>query len=234
MSEKVQIYWCFFMLVLGLLPVETQAQQLSRLERKQIAERAINDLKGGVLILRLKSKRNKITKLEELIASPKVKEVDKKKLRKELERTIDNQNRENLTLTEAFEKYYTFSDIYYMYDTASVSLKNGVKSGIFLNKNLELDESISIPKGEFFIIRTGTTDSGSTTGVDAMVIMDSKLKDMNRPFPYYVRVNSIGRLFVRIFNHKKLIKKDSRDVVKKLDANLHRYEENVFLKNRKQ
>ena len=52
-----------------------------------------------------------------------------------------------------------------MYDTASVSLKKGTRSGIFLDKNLELDESIEIPEQAFFVIKTGTTDSSLTTGV---------------------------------------------------------------------
>ncbi len=222
MIKKVQIYWCFFALLL-CLSFKTNAQELSRIERRAIAAQAITDLKDGVLVLRLKSKKNKITKIEELMASPRVSENEKNKLRRELERTIDERNRDNLSLTFAFDKNYKFSDIYYIYDTASVSLKNGQRSGIFLNKNLELDASISIPEGKFFVIRTGTTDNSVTTGVEALVIMDQNFKDLTRPFPYYVRVNSIGRLFTRIFNHRNLVKKDSNDIVLKLEKNLRKY-----------
>lgn len=222
MNKKVQIYVYFF-LMLVLIPITTQAQELTKVERTEKAKQAIEDLEGGTLVLRLKSKNNKISKLEELMASPTIKDETKNKLRKELENTIDERNRYNLSLTNAFEEHYKFSDIYYIYDTASLSLKKGARSGIFLNKNLELDPSISIPDGTFFVIRTGTTDSSTTTGVEALVIMDQNLKDLVRPFPYYVRVNSISRLFTRVFNHKKLVRKDSNEIVQKLERNLRKY-----------
>ncbi|MFT5166277.1 MAG: hypothetical protein ACI8P3_001508 [Saprospiraceae bacterium] len=203
------------------------SQDLSGKERKAIATQAIKDLAGGTLILRLKSKHNKITKLEELLATPDIKASTRTKLSEDLESTIDERNRFNRSLTYAFEEYYSFSNIYYIYDTASVSLINGQRSGIFLNEDLELDLTIEIPEGIFFVLKVGTTDSASTTGVEALVMMDRNLKDLAAPFPYYVRVNSIGRLFTRIFNHKKLVKKDSKKIVQKLESNLQRYNTEV-------
>lgn len=204
------------------------AQELSRKERVVLAEQSIKDLKDGTLVLRLKSKRNKIEKLEELLAKSDIKESVRSSLNDELKKTIDQRNRYNISLINAFEENYSFSNIYYMYDTASVSLRNGTRSGIFLDKSLELDSAIEIPEGAFFVAKTGTTNSTSTTGVEALVIMDDQLKDMQRPFPYYVRLNSIGRLFTRIFNHKNLVKKDSKAVVEKLNRNLNKYAEGVF------
>jgi len=232
--EKVQInrlQKLIFMVFLGLIfsiPMNAQDEVMSRSDRKAEAEEAIRDLYKGTLILRLKSKRNKINKLKELLSAPDIKENVRVKLSKELGKTIDERNKYNITLIEAFESHYTFSNIYYMYDTASVSLKNGTRKGIFLDKNLEFDPNIEIPEENFFVVKTGTTNSTSTTGVEAIVIMDKELKDMQRPFPYYVRLNSIGRLFVRIFNHKNLVKKDSKDVVMRLERNLHRYAEAVI------
>jgi hypothetical protein len=199
------------------------SQNLSGKERRDIATQAINDLEGGTLILRLKSKHNKITKIKEILADPDIQESARIKLNKELRSTIDERDRFNISLTNAFEEYYSFSNIYYIYDTASISLKNGQRSGIFLNKNLELDSQTKIPEGKFFVIKVGTTDSSSTTGVEALVLMDQHFKDLQSPFPYYVRINSIGRLFTRIFNHRNLVRKDSRLIVQKLEKNLRRY-----------
>ncbi len=227
--EKVQIIKLKKILLLACLglifsiPINAQNEVVSRSERKAIAEQSIKDLNNGTLILRLKSKRNKIKKLKELLSAPDIKEGVRVKLSKELGRTIDERNRYNITLVDAFENHYSFSNIYYMYDTASVSLKNGTRKGIFLDKNLEFDPNIEIPEGNFFVVKTGTTNATSTTGVEAIVIMNKELKDMQRPFPYYVRLNSIGRLFTRIFNHKNLVKKDSKDVVTRLERNLQKY-----------
>lgn len=225
MIKKVQIKITFIALFcLGFTLIgNAQVEELSRSERKAIARKAIQSLKNGTLVVRLKSKNNKIKKIEELLASNELKESTRARLRKELTSTIDQRNKYNTSLTNAFSNLYSFSNVYYMYDTASVSLKKGVKSGIFLDKNLELDPSIKIPEGDFFIVKTGTTNSTSTTGIQALVIMDKNLKDLSRPFPYYVRINSIARLFTRVFNHRNLVKKDSREVVQKLERKLRRY-----------
>ena len=223
MIKKVQLKIVLFTIMGVFFTFSAFAQSIPKKERRAIARQAIQNLKGGTLVLRLKSKHNKITKLEELLAAPDIKESVKIKLSKNLETTIDERNQFNLSLTNAFEEYFSFSNIYYMYDTSSIALKNGQRSGFFLNKNLELDPSIEIPEGEFFVIKIGTTDASTTTGVEAMVIMDKNLKDMMPPFPYYVRINSISRLFTRIFNHKNLVRKDSEKIVQKLETNFRRF-----------
>jgi len=227
--RKVQLKIIFLCLVSVCFLMDTQAQDAPRprSERKKAAREAINNLHGGTLIIRLKSKRNKIDKLEELLAAPDIDEKLRARLSKKLKNTIEERNKYNLTLTNAFEEYYSFSKVYYMYDTASVSLKNGIRKGIFLDKGLELDANIEIPEGSFYIVRTGTTNASSTTGIQALVVMDNQFKDFERPFPYYVRVNSISRLFTRIFNHKKLVKKDAKEVVLRLGRNFQFYYENV-------
>ncbi len=225
--KKVQIQVLILTLLSILFSNIALSQPYSKVERKKIAEQAIEDLKGGTLILRLKSKHNKISKLKELLANPNLKDATKDRLNNNLKTTIDEKDRFNSSLIEAFETYYNFSNVFYMYDTASVDLKDGQRSGIFLNKNLELDPSIKIPSGKFFVIKIGTTDSSTTTGVEALVLMDEKFMDLAPPFPYYVRINSISRLFTRIFNHRNLVRKDSTAIVQKLERKLNRYAELV-------
>ena len=222
--RKVYIFIFLFNL-LSFLPV--LAQQTAKEIQVATAEQAIQDLKNGALIVRLQSKNNKIQKLEELIASPEVSASKKEQLRKELTATIDDRNRYNIELVTAITDLYSFSQVYFMYDTASISLKNGTRNGIFLNANMEYDPGITLKEDHFFVLRTGTTDSSTTTGLSALVIMDDKLKDMKRPFPYYVRINSVKRLFVRIFNPKKIVRKDAKEVVAKLDSQLKQYYKDV-------
>ena len=225
MTQKVLKTCILFFLFSILLNLPAIAQQSERKQATLIANKAIKDLKDGALVVRLKSKSNKISKLEELIASPDVKESSKNKLRKELKTTIEERNKYNVELVKAMSELYTFSKVYYMYDTHSKALKNGTRSGIFLNENLEEDPKITLRGEHFFVLKTGTTDSESTTGLEALIIMDNQLVDLKRPFPYYVRINSIGRLFVRIFNPKKLVQKDAKEIVGKLEAQLNKFYE---------
>lgn len=223
MHKKVQLIITFLLISGVFFTATLVAQDLPAKDRKVIAVQAIKELKDGTMILRLKSKNNKITKLNELLAAPTLNDVNRLKITEELEETIAERDNYNQTLIDAFDKYYSFSKLYLMYDTASISLKNGVRSGIFLDKSLNPDPTIEIPEGPFYLVRTGTTDSSSTTGVAAIVIMDRHLKDMLRPFPYYVRTNDLGRIFTRIFNHNKLVKRDASKVVQKLEKNLRKF-----------
>lgn len=223
MIKKVQIKIALIALLSLFFMKILTAQVDVATDRKAIAAQSITALKNGTLILRLKSKNNKLTKLQEILDKGGLDSSRKAKIKKEIKSTIEERDAFNSSLVNAFEEYYSFSKIYYMYDTASVALRDGAKRGIFLNKGLEPDPQIKIPLGRFFVIKAGTTDGASTTGIAALVMMDENLKDLNRPFPYYVRINSVGRLFTRIFNHKNLVKKDSTKVVLKLEGNLRRY-----------
>ena len=228
MMKKVQtrLFFLVFWVLISSGDVIAQ-DDLRRSERRAIAEQSIKQLKEGTLVLRLKSKRNKIREMKKVIAAPDIKPALRKRLEKRLENTIKERDRYNQSLIDAFDEYYSFSNIYYIYDSSSVELKNGERSGIFLDKNREVDPTIEIPEGDVFVLRTGNTDYSSTTGIEALVVMNKELKDLQRPFPYYVRVHSIGRLFTRIFNPRKLVLKDSKAIVQKLDANLNRYLDKV-------
>lgn len=227
--NKVQLKLTFLLLFGAFYFMEGQAQTKSKSEQRTIARQAIKDLKGGTLIIRLNSKRKKIEKLEELLGGADLEEKFRKRLSNELKKTIEERNHYNLSLSNAFDQYYSFSNIYYMYDSASISLRNGQRKGIFLDKKLEEDSDIEIPEGPFFVIKVGSTDLASTTGIQALVMMTAQLEDLARPFPYYVRLNSISRLFTRIFNHKNLVKKDAKEIVQRLNQNLLRYHEQVTI-----
>lgn len=226
MNQKVHIVFVFIItnLFCGL---NVYAQELSYSERKAIAHEAIKELKEGTLVLRLKSKQTKLVALNDLLAKEGLSAKERNNIEKRIETTISERDAYNKSLVDAFEDKFTFAEVYYMYDTASIALKSGVREGIFLNNNLQLDPSIIIPEGAFFVAKTGTTNSTSTTGVEAVIIMDGQFNDLQRPFPYYVRVNSIERLFVRIFRPKKLVRKDSREIVKKLEEKLWRFWQNL-------
>jgi hypothetical protein len=180
-------------------------------------------LKDGALVVRLKTKRNKVEKLNEAIANPNLSDKDKKKMRKELETTIAERDKYNSELAASFDAYYNFSAVYFMYDTSSVALKDGEKSGFLLNKNLEVDPKIAIIQDSIFVAYTGTLDATNSTGLEALILMDNRFEVLPSPFPYYVRANHFGRVLERIFSPKNAVKRDTKKIVTRLDYNLNEF-----------
>jgi hypothetical protein len=223
MIENAQRTWFSLLSVLLIFSPLADAQIISGKTNRAIAEQAIIDLHDGALVVRLKTKRNKIAKLEESLASPAFTASDKKRLQKELESTIEEKDKYNFELAESFNATYKFSAVYFMYDTSSVALKNGAKSGFLLDKNLEVDPTITITQDSFFVIYPGTLDATNTSGLEALIIMDSQFEVLPSPFPYNIRVNHFGRLFGLIFSPKRVIKRDAKKVVSKLDFNLNEF-----------
>jgi len=160
-------------------------------EKIAIAEKAIKDLKEGILIVRLKSKHSKISKLQSLSSSKDVDNATKARIKNTLKREIEERNTLNNQIVKGFEEFYYFSTVYFMYDTSSISLKNGVQEGIFLNNNLEVDPTIKLNNKPFFVLRYGTTDLNNTSGIEAWVVMNKQLEDMERPFPYHAALKGI-------------------------------------------
>ena len=223
MFESIQKKWFVFVTILMLFSVAAGAQIIKGKTNKSIAEQAIIDLRDGALVLRLKSKHNKITKLEELLAKPDIDEKDRKKLEKELANTIRERDLFNTELVASFVAHYKFSAIYFMYDTSSVVLKNGGKSGFLLDQDLKVDPEITITQDSFFVIYSGTLDVTDRTGLEALIILDCRFEIIPSPFPYYVKVNNFWSTLGRFFSPDKAIKKDAQKIVPELENNLREY-----------
>lgn len=224
MYRKVhKIGWFLGVLFLFFgITLSAQGEKIAS-ERKAIGAEAIVDLKEGALLVRLPSKRRKIQHLEGLIADRDLAEKTRKRLRKDLENTINERNRYNIQLTKAFDSLFTFTEVYFLYDSAMVVLNKGERSGFFLDKNLELDQNKTLKTEQFLVARIGSTDASKTTAIEAIVIMDKKGKDLERPFPYYVRSNGFGRVLLGIFFPKKRLKKDAYRTVAKLNKQLGKF-----------
>ncbi len=223
MNRSTSKKWFLLLPIILIFSSLAEAQVIKGKTNRVVAEQAILLLKDGALVVRLKSKRNKITKLEELLSNPEVNESDKKKLEKDLKNTIEERDNFNSALFTAFNEYYTFSAFYFMYDTASVALKNGEKSGFLLDNNLKVDPEITITQDSFFVIYKGTLDATNRTGLEALIIMDSRFNIVPSPFPYYTRVNNFWLVLGRFFSPKKAVKRDATKIVQELDGKLKEY-----------
>ena len=230
MLVSTQKIWIFIWTLVWVFSYSSEAQVITGKTNRNRAQQAIVSLHNGALIFRMKSKRNKIEKLEEALATPDLKESDRKRLNKELESTIKERDEYNSEMVAAFGNYYNFSAVYFMYDTSSVVLKDGQKSGFLLNEKLEIDPDITIVQDSFFVIYNGNLDATNSTGMEALIIMDSQFEQLSNPFPYYIKSNDFWRSLGRFFSPKGAIKRDAKKVVIKLDQNLNKFYEKTISK----
>ena len=92
---------------------------------------AINDLKEGVLIVRLPSKANKIAEINKILSSKTLDQADRRRMNKILDSTIAERDTYNLEIINSFRSFYDFSAYRFMLDTATTHLNKGVREGIF-------------------------------------------------------------------------------------------------------
>ncbi len=184
--------------------------------------KAIDHIKKGVLVVRLESKANNI---EKLTSSIELNDIDQK-LRRQLKiqraQMIEDRDKFNSELIAAFHADYTFSDFVFMMDTSSVHLLAGKTDGIFLDKQGNIDPSISIHGKDTYIMRIGKLSSETTTGIEALIVSDKNLNDMQRPFPYYISLNH--RLILRgLFSKKGSIRRSGEDLVEDIEKKFNSF-----------
>ena len=110
----------------------------------------------------------------------------------------------NITLMQAFKKYYTFSKVYFFKDDKSYEVAGGSSEGIFVNDSLEIDSSQSILGKRFLIAEIGFVESFTGSTIDnMMVVLNSKFKQMKSPFPYSTNNLKAFQTYRRYLSDKK-------------------------------
>jgi hypothetical protein len=179
----------------------------SLMNKKEYAEYSIQQLKEGSLLVRLNFKSKAIDLLEQ--AGNKT----------GAEQMRSTQLEENKAIMNAFKTYFTFCPVYFFSIDSTAALLRGSRQGYFLNQDLKVDPSISVKTpfvmvAEFGVLETALPadktqpeqeESRRGLMADALLVRDSQLKMLEKPFPYYVH---LGNLETR---------------VKKLDKHLKRY-----------
>lgn len=203
-----------------------EEEPLSLKERRALAVSNITELHEGVLIVRLQSQQKKMQALQELIDGGELDDKTEKKMREQLVRTKAKTAHFNRAIIKAFEQKYRFSNILFMLDTASISLKNGARAGIFLNQDLEIDPMLTLDDQPYFILRFGYTRSNSGQNIEAMIVMDDEFNDLESPFPFYVRTNNFDAIMGGLFPKPKQEQKNANRMVEKLQQKLIGFLEN--------
>ncbi|MCC6724421.1 MAG: hypothetical protein IT258_07915 [Saprospiraceae bacterium] len=180
----------------------TKADQQAKMDKQAKIDTAIAKiyrLKKGTLVFRLSTGSSTTKALQKLIDSPDVLPKDRDRYQKMLEKTRAEVSLQNQDLIASLREKYSFSKLIFMPDTAATRLKNGIREGIFVNDNMELDPTISL-EGGFLVSFYGHSQSDLNTNNEGINIIDHQLQNIPYPFPSFVGRTSIRRMFEEFFN----------------------------------
>ncbi len=142
--------------------------------RKKIAQQQIQDLKKGVLLVRLKNPENRVEILNERHYYNKA-------------RTIELLEKgENRLVFQAIKKHFNFCQIYYFFSNNATAVKNGNYTHVFDEAGDSV--SIDLQTNIFFAAYTHVyldTEFNVSDRLISFVIMDNNFKQLQKPFPYY-------------------------------------------------
>ena len=211
-----------------LLNDEELNRQPSIVEKRQAkSKEQINQLKTGILLVRLKTSVNKINALLKMGDTSEANRV---------KRVQEIQNRK---IIDAFKHYYSFCETRFFFNTKTKQVLNKEFDKIFLDENLLPDSTIVIDRSkQVFIAEFGAVEQdtlkyysytdyepngnwnlkrmdyyygGPDLGVNALIIKDENLIQLTKPFPYKKRTP---------FNSEK---KHPDRAVKKMNKKLNKY-----------
>jgi len=164
--------------------------------RLAIATSALKKLKdkSTTLIVRLPSNHKKLTELERLAKSKTLDPQKAKRMQEVLVTTRAMTPAFNTRLMTSFYENYDFSEVLFIHDTASISLKKGVTSGIFLDKRIQPDPNIKLKTKEYFILHIDYDGFPEAMNINDFDTLDKQLKKLPKPFPQDARTGLLLNL----------------------------------------
>lgn len=161
----------------------TKPKSLREIEQERAIQH-LEQLKEGVLVVRLQTNNRKIQTLQSMVRNnPK-----DKRNKKLLEKTIQEKEDLQKATVEAYQTNYNFSKVLFMPDTCAAKLLEGETKGIFLNENLEIDAAIELDAQHFYISYIGTPPVSTSSGQKSLLIADRYNQLVSPPFPRVVKL----------------------------------------------
>ena len=206
------------------------SNELPEETRLAIVKSALQKLKNKstTLVVRLPSNHKKMTELERLAKSKSLDPQKAKRMQEVLVTTRAMTPAFNVRLMTSFYENYDFSEILFMHDTASISLKNGATSGIFLNKRIQADPNIKLKTKDYLVLHIDYDGFPEAMNINDFDILDMQFKKLPRPFPQDARtgvVLNLGLLFNKDAGMKqfKVMNKMTEKFNKKLNKAYDKY-----------
>ena len=141
-----------------------------------IAKERLNNLKSGMLLVRLQTSEKQINALEE------------KGMTYEAQQIRQEQYEENKEAILAFQKVFDYCPVYFFYADKSEAIRQKELDGNIFDAQLEvLTNTSDLPK--YFL----TAEFAETPNlkIDGLVIMDEQMLPLEAPFPYYQREHTL-------------------------------------------
>jgi len=162
------------------------------------SERQINELRNGVLLVRLKTKKKTISAMR------------KAKRYKLADKTEQELKKRNQFIITGFKSNFNFCPVYFFYSHDSKYVRNNNLDSIsFLNDSLIIDNSITVNNSNIYVAEFGsvypdtmvysqseyfeygkkqtTNYGGSALTITALIIKSNQFTQLKDPFPYFVR-----------------------------------------------
>lgn len=179
-SIKIRIH-----LVIGLctlLFLAVNGQSLPGAEEPELSE-----LKNKTLVVVIPSYRKKLKVLSGLRSSQNY----SRRIEKDYQRTLAEQQVFQRELISAFESGYGFSDFVFVIDSAMAGLAEPTLIGF-----KEDQDSIEIEREETWFLMKSNVENGA----EALILHDHNLDQLHKPIPYYYKLNSLGGVLEAFFS----------------------------------
>jgi len=132
-------------------------------------------LKNGALLVRLKTSDLIINGYSK---QGKTKMAEEARLKQELD---------NKEIMAAFKQAYNFSSVYFFYSSHSDEIKNGKCKDLIFDVDSQPVAHLNCDN-----VLIGELDESSTTHIEAFIIKDKNFNQLNEPFPFLIKKNSLG------------------------------------------
>ncbi|MBK0401735.1 hypothetical protein I5M27_01985 [Adhaeribacter sp. BT258] len=149
----------------------------------------IQNLKNGVLLVRLRTSEKAISSLEK---------AGNEQMAATLKR---RQEAENKRLIAAFQQHFKFCPVYFFFSTNSEKIKAGNYMGGFVNENLQPAADPQITERNYYVAeitdleqyRPEPDDLNASNNAEvsfkALVVRDNDFHQLTKPFPYFIKAS---------------------------------------------
>jgi len=180
----------------------------------------LQELRQGILIVRLPSQSKKLAALAAMAENSEATETARERAKGQLEKAQADAKAEATIIQASFSNYFDYAPVLFMYDTATPKLTKGKRSGFFLDKNLETSSAV-MDKESFFVLDIGFTDPANSSRSFAFIIKDRSYNSLQAPFPYAQRINTPALAFDQLMGRNSM-EKYYRKAVIRLNKKLYR------------
>ena len=141
----------------------------------------IQALKDGFLLVRIRSSSQKIQALRRMGH------------RTEANRLRNQQKYTNANIVKAFRTNFDFCPVYYFYAEHSKQIRAGQLDSLVLEYDLLPVAKEKIQQKPFLVAEFAAIQPPSNgAGLPGLIVLDQTLKQLEEPFPYYVRTGILG------------------------------------------